>query len=63
MTAPAPRAASGQLYWPDASNHCPGCGGRHWLVGRAAAECAFCAAALPLAAPPRHERPEFGRAA
>lgn len=30
-------------------NVCPGCGGRHWYVGRASAECARCATALPLA--------------
>jgi hypothetical protein len=30
-------------------NHCPGCGRTHWYVGRLLAECAFCAAALPLA--------------
>jgi hypothetical protein len=28
---------------------CPGCGHEHWLIGRQAAECAFCALALPLA--------------
>lgn len=30
------------------TNHCPGCGRTHWLIGRATAECAFCATALPL---------------
>lgn len=28
---------------------CPGCGRSHWHVGRATAECAFCATAMPLA--------------
>lgn len=28
---------------------CPGCGHRGWHVGRASAECARCATALPLA--------------
>src|SRR3546814_1132961 len=32
----------------DEVNHCPGCGGTQWLVGRLVAECAFCAAAVPL---------------
>lgn len=27
---------------------CPGCGRSHWLVGRATAECAFCATAVPI---------------
>jgi ribosomal protein L37E len=30
-------------------NRCPGCGGVHWHVGRATAECARCSYALPLA--------------
>jgi len=40
-------------------NHCPGCGRTQWIVGRKSAECAFCATALPLAAPHRenHESP------
>ncbi len=29
-------------------NHCPGCGRSHWIIGRLAAECGFCATALPL---------------
>ena len=29
-------------------NYCPGCGRSHWYIGRATAECAFCATALPL---------------
>lgn len=28
-------------------NHCPGCGRSQWWVGRASAECAFCATVLP----------------
>lgn len=30
------------------TNHCPGCGRSHWLVGRMTAECAYCATALPI---------------
>ncbi len=37
-------------YRPLEPNHCPGCGGNHWLIGRTTAECAFCATALPLIA-------------
>lgn len=36
------------IYRPGRENFCPGCGGRHWSVGRIMAECAFCATALPL---------------
>ena len=36
------------VYRPDEVNHCPGCGGSQWLVGRLLAECAFCSTALPL---------------
>lgn len=39
------------LYHAQDVNHCPSCGGTHWLIGRSTAECAFCATALPLAAP------------
>lgn len=35
-------------YRPHEVNRCPGCGRTHWLIGRALAECAFCATALPL---------------
>jgi len=35
-------------------NHCPGCGRTHWMIGRAVAECAFCATALPLTDVHRH---------
>jgi hypothetical protein len=37
-------------YRENETNHCPGCGRTQWLIGRASAECAFCATALPLAA-------------
>lgn len=37
------------VYRPHETNHCPGCGRSHWIVGRLLAECAFCATALPLA--------------
>jgi hypothetical protein len=39
------------LYRAREVNHCPGCGRAHWIVGRISAECAFCATALPFAAP------------
>lgn len=39
------------LYRPGEPNHCPGCGGQNWLVGRSSAECARCATALPLISP------------
>lgn len=31
------------------NTHCPGCGRRHWIIGRMTAECAFCGTALLLA--------------
>jgi hypothetical protein len=37
------------VYRENEVNHCPGCGRTHWHIGRATAECAFCATALPLA--------------
>lgn len=36
------------VYRHDETNHCPGCGRTHWLIGRVSAECAFCSTALPL---------------
>ena len=39
------------LYREREHNHCPGCGRSQWIVGRISAECAFCATALPFAAP------------
>lgn len=36
------------VYRPDQPNFCPGCGRSHWYVGRAMAECGFCATALPI---------------
>jgi hypothetical protein len=36
------------IYRANETNHCPGCGRSHWIVGRMSAECAFCATALPL---------------
>jgi hypothetical protein len=36
------------IYWQDQVNRCPGCGKSHWHIGRALAECGFCATALPL---------------
>lgn len=37
------------LYYPDQVNHCPGCSGTSWYLGRFSAECAKCHTALPLA--------------
>jgi hypothetical protein len=37
------------VYRLNTVNRCPGCGRSHWLLGRALAECGFCATALPLA--------------
>ena len=39
------------LYRQAETNHCPGCGGSQWLVGRQSAECARCATAIPLMSP------------
>lgn len=36
------------MYRINESNHCPGCGRSHWIIGRLLAECAFCGTALPL---------------
>lgn len=44
---PAPKGYA-LLYRASAANHCPGCGGSNWLVGRSMAQCAFCETALPL---------------
>jgi len=35
-------------YHPGMINHCPGCAGTQWLVGRVMAQCARCDTALPL---------------
>ncbi len=37
------------VYRERETNHCPGCGRSHWLLGRFSAECVFCATALPFA--------------
>jgi len=46
-------------YHPGQPNHCPGCGRDQWLVGRATAECAFCATALPIGSNLFATREEF----
>lgn len=48
---PAPPLARGYqvLFRTDGVNHCPGCTGTNWYVGRITAECARCGTALPLA--------------
>ena len=51
------------VYRANESNHCPGCGRSHWLIGRVTAECGFCGTAVPLAETSRHEagsRPASG---
>jgi hypothetical protein len=37
------------VYRVNESNHCPGCGRSHWIIGRVTAECGFCGTAVPLA--------------
>ncbi|MDF7775509.1 hypothetical protein P1X14_09645 [Sphingomonas sp. AOB5] len=37
-------------YRANETNHCPGCGQSHWMIGRMTAECANCGTALPLIA-------------
>lgn len=46
------QASSGYriAYRQHETNHCPGCGNSHWMIGRLTAECAFCGTALPLIA-------------
>lgn len=39
------------LYRMAETNHCPGCGGCAWHVGRQTAECAHCGTAIPLISP------------
>jgi hypothetical protein len=51
IPAPWQTKAFVPLYYIGESNHCPGCGGTHWEVGRVSAECCRegCHTALPLA--------------
>jgi hypothetical protein len=37
------------LFRAEQVNHCPGCNGTNWYVGRVTAECGRCGTALPLA--------------
>ena len=37
------------VYRPEERNHCPGCGGCHWILDRRLAQCGSCAAVLPFA--------------
>ena len=51
MTTSQPRQPETNLtpsYYLGESNRYPGCGRRHWWIGRHSAKCAFCATALPL---------------
>ena len=43
------------VYRANESNHCPGCGRSHWLIGRVTAECGFCGTAVPLAETARQD--------
>lgn len=45
-----PRSGYRPVYRSGETNHCPGCGRSQWVIGRATAECAWCATALPLTA-------------
>lgn len=45
------------VYHENEVNHCPGCGRTHWLIGRLAAECAFCSTALLLGDSARDHKP------
>lgn len=46
--ARSPQRGFQPIYRLGETNHCPGCGRQHWIVGRLLAECAFCATAVPL---------------
>lgn len=46
----------GLVYQPKRDNVCPGCGGRHWLLGRVTAECPTCGTALVIQRPIRFVR-------
>jgi hypothetical protein len=52
LMAPASPGSRGYhaIYREGETNHCPGCGRTHWIIGRLSAECAFCATVLPLEA-------------
>ena len=39
------------IYRENETNHCPGCGRSHWIIGRVSAECGFCSTAVPFAVP------------
>ena len=41
-----PQKPPAPLYRRGEPNHCPGCGGTHWLVGRRTTECARCDTAI-----------------
>ncbi len=45
-----PQRSAVPLYHQDTVNHCPSCSHTQWHIGRATAECAFCATAMPLSA-------------
>lgn len=47
----SPRPHHVLTYRPGSDNVCPCCAKSNWIVGRATAECGFCATALPIAAP------------
>lgn len=47
MTPPGERGFA-VTYRVGDPRHCPGCGKRHWLIGRLMAQCAYCETALPI---------------
>lgn len=44
-------------------NHCPGCGGTSWHIGRMSAECAFCGTAVEIVGTPARGYSSVRRAA
>ncbi len=44
------------IYRDGEVNHCPGCDGTSWHIGRITAECARCGTAKPLPAASRHSK-------
>lgn len=48
LPAEPPKRGYRFVYRDGERNNCPGCGHSNWYIGRSAAECAFCATAVPL---------------
>lgn len=57
ITSPAPKLAVDpsrmgyHVVYRGPETHCPGCGRRHWFIGRRSAECCFCGTAIDLEKP------------